>query len=176
MALAEAILVCLTERPMTGYELTKAFDASIGFFWRARHQQIYRELQSLRSEGMVAAEEVVQSGKPNKTVYTLLPAGRARVRAWSGMLTERPASRDPMLVKLYALDAVDRPALLQEIESRLERHRSRLQTYERILARHYSTPPASTRQEGRLLGLKYGLMIEHGHIAWCEEALALLTQ
>ena len=44
MALGDAILACLTEHPMTGYELAKTFDASIGFFWKADHQQIYREL------------------------------------------------------------------------------------------------------------------------------------
>ena len=48
MALGDAILACLTERPMTGYELAKTFDASIGFFWKANHQQIYRELTRLR--------------------------------------------------------------------------------------------------------------------------------
>lgn len=56
MALAEAILVCLTERPMSGYDLAKNFDASIGFFWRASHQQIYRELGRLREKGYVISE------------------------------------------------------------------------------------------------------------------------
>jgi len=56
MALGEAILVCLTERPMSGYDLAKNFDASIGFFWKSSHQQIYRELGKLRTtclNGMV---------------------------------------------------------------------------------------------------------------------------
>ena len=35
MALGDAILACLTERTMTGYELAKTFDSSIGFFWKA---------------------------------------------------------------------------------------------------------------------------------------------
>ena len=35
MALAEAILVCLAEKPLSGYELAKSFDSSIGFFWRS---------------------------------------------------------------------------------------------------------------------------------------------
>jgi DNA-binding PadR family transcriptional regulator len=38
LALGDAILACLTERPMSGYELAKTFDASIGFFWKADHQ------------------------------------------------------------------------------------------------------------------------------------------
>ena len=53
MALADAILACLTERPMTGYELAKTFDSSIGFFWKADHQQIYRELSKLRERGHI---------------------------------------------------------------------------------------------------------------------------
>ena len=69
MALGDAILACLTERPMTGYELAKTFDSSIGFFWKADHQQIYRELSKLRDRGYIQGREVVKSGKPNKLIY-----------------------------------------------------------------------------------------------------------
>lgn len=176
MALSEAILVCLTEQPMTGYELTKAFDSSIGFFWRTGHQQIYRELQRLKTEGAVEATEVVQNGKPNKLVYTLTPAGRDRLRQWSAIPTERPSARDDMLVKLYALDSVDRGALRQEILMRLDHHRARLAFYERILEQRYAGKETTTRQTGRLMGLKFGMMMERGLIAWCEEAVATLDQ
>ena len=83
MALGDAILVCLTERPMTGYELAKTFDTSIGFFWKADHQQIYRELTKLRERGHVNGREVVQTGKPNKLVYSLTSAGRAALKHWA---------------------------------------------------------------------------------------------
>ena len=78
VALGDAILACLTERPMTGYELAKTFDTSIGFFWKANHQQIYRELTKLRDRGHIQGREVVQSGKPNKLVYTLTPRAERR--------------------------------------------------------------------------------------------------
>ena len=45
MALEHAILVSLTERAGSGYELARRFDRSIGFFWAATHQQIYRVLK-----------------------------------------------------------------------------------------------------------------------------------
>src|SRR5437899_12910457 len=80
MALGDAILACLTERPMTGYELAKTFDSSIGFFWKTDHQQIYRELSRLRTRGYIQCREVVQSGKPNKLVDNLTPYGRAAFR------------------------------------------------------------------------------------------------
>ncbi|MGA7054394.1 MAG: PadR family transcriptional regulator, partial [Mycobacterium sp.] len=42
MALPHAILVSLCERDGSGYELARRFDRSIGYFWAATHQQIYR--------------------------------------------------------------------------------------------------------------------------------------
>ena len=72
MALAEAILVCLTERPMSGYDLAKNFDASIGYFWRASHQQIYRELGRLREKGLVNSERYIRKGSPIELSIPLL--------------------------------------------------------------------------------------------------------
>ncbi|MDX2205240.1 MAG: PadR family transcriptional regulator [Hyphomicrobiaceae bacterium] len=176
MALAEAILVCLTERPMTGYELAKAFDSSIGFFWRAAHQQIYRELQGLRGEGLVDSEEVIQSGRPNKTIYTVNAQGLRHLREWSRQGSERPPTRDNLFVKLYALDCVDLAAVRAEIAERLVRHKARLALYERIEAKRFSGRIKDLRRTGLKLGLQMGLTAERGHIAWCQTALATLDQ
>src|SRR5580765_1176390 len=92
---------------MTGYELAKTFDASIGFFWKANHQQIYRELTKLRDRGHIQGREVVQSGKPNKLVYTLTPEGRAALRHWAARPSVPASIKDDLLVRLYALDSVD---------------------------------------------------------------------
>ena len=104
MALGDAILACLTERPMTGYELAKTFDSSIGFFWKADHQQIYRELSKLRDRGHIQGREVVQSGKPNKMVYTLTSEGKAALRHWAARPSSPALIKDDLLVRLYALD------------------------------------------------------------------------
>lgn len=175
MALAEAILVCLTERPMTGYELAKSFDSTIGFFWRAAHQQIYRELQQLRSADLVESEEVVQTGKPNKTIYAINKQGLAHLRQWSRIPTERPPPRDNLLVKLYALDHVDIDALCAELSTRLVKHQARLALYERIREKRFSGRIKDLRRVGWRLGLDYGLMMERNQVAWCEAALATLA-
>lgn len=174
MALAEAILVCLTERPMTGYELAKSFDSTIGFFWRAAHQQIYRELQHLRAASLVESKDVVQTGRPNKTIYAINAAGLAHLRAWSRTPTQRPPARDSMLVKLYALEQVDLDALCEEISARLVQHRARLALYERIREKRFSGRINDLRRTGWRLGLDYGLMIERNLATWCESALATL--
>src|SRR5256884_9417428 len=75
---------------MTGYELAKTFDVSIGFYWKANHQQIYRELTKLRERGHIQGSEVVQSGKPNKLVYTLTFEGRAALKHWAAKPSNPP--------------------------------------------------------------------------------------
>jgi DNA-binding PadR family transcriptional regulator len=175
MALGEAILVSLTEHPMTGYELAKTFDSSIGFFWRASHQQIYRELQQLRAKGLVDSKDVIQTDRPNKTIYTITKRGFDHIRAWSRDLSDRPPVRDNMLLKLYALDRIDLEALATEIKNRLDKHRARLAVYTRIMAQRYSNRQLGLRETGRLLGLRVGLMTERGYVSWCEEALTAIA-
>ena len=58
MALEHAILVSLLEKPGSGYELARRFERSIGHFWTATHQQIYRVLKRMESDGWIDAREV----------------------------------------------------------------------------------------------------------------------
>ena len=77
MALEHAILVSLLEKPGSGYELARRFDRSIGHFWTATHQQIYRVLKRMEADGLLAVREVAQQR----------PAGQ------EGVLRRRPGPR-----------------------------------------------------------------------------------
>ena len=175
MALADAILACLTERPMTGYELAKTFDASIGFFWKADHQQIYRELSKLRERGHIQGREVVQTGKPNKLVYTLTAEGKAAFRHWAARPSTPASIKDDLLIRLYALDAVDIEPLRTDLMARQEHHRDRYERYQRILKKRFPDGIASPADMGKLLGLRIGLKHEQMVAEWCAEAIAALS-
>ena len=174
MALADAILVLLTEQPMSGYDLAKRFDASIGFFWTADHPQIYRELGRLKERGHVVIQEVVQSGRPNKIVYTITPSGLAALKVWSQKPSPPPPIKDELLVRFYALDHVDIGALRAQLMERLDLHADRLHQFTQILERHYSGRELSLSQTGRLVGLRMGLRYEQICIEWCQDALRCL--
>jgi DNA-binding PadR family transcriptional regulator len=175
VALGDAILACLTERPMTGYELAKTFDTSIGFFWKANHQQIYRELTRLRDRGHIQGREVVQTGKPNKLVYTLTAEGRTALRHWAARPSTPASMKDDLLVRLYALDSVDLDPVRADLMARLEYHRDRFARYERILKKRFPEDTASPAETGRLLLLHMGLRYERAVAEWCEEALQTLS-
>ncbi|MFZ4189794.1 PadR family transcriptional regulator, partial [Streptomyces pseudogriseolus] len=66
MSLPHAILTALLEKPSSGLELTRRFDRSIGYFWSATHQQIYRELGRLEGGGGGGALTAVQPARGGK--------------------------------------------------------------------------------------------------------------
>ncbi len=82
MALAHAILALLVRCPLSGYDINKEFGQSVGNFWKATHQQIYRELGKLEEQGWVQAEVIPQTGRPAKKLYSLTELGRHHLTTW----------------------------------------------------------------------------------------------
>ncbi|MCK1819453.1 PadR family transcriptional regulator [Streptomyces sp. XM83C] len=185
MALRDAVMAALLEGEASGYDLAKAFEASVANFWMATPQQIYRELERMESDGLVAARLVEQERRPNKRLFSLTPAGLAAVR---DHLTARPskplALRDELLVKVQCLDVGDAQALdavRAEIEERLARSAARLARYERLRERLLDGRTedefwAGAERVGPYLTLQAGLALERANVSWAEAALARLKQ
>jgi DNA-binding PadR family transcriptional regulator len=105
MSIQHALLTSLLEKPSSGYELARRFDKSMGYFWSATHQQIYRELGRMAEAGWVSMEEE-EDGR--KKTYTVLPPGREELARWVLEPTVSSDNREEVLVKLRA-DAVIGP-------------------------------------------------------------------
>lgn len=173
MSLQYAILVALSDGPQSGYDIAKHFDESVGFFWRARHSQIYRELAKLKAKGWVSSEEIEQTGKPNRIVFRITETGREALLEWSRQPSQVQELKDDFLVQLYALEHIDLAGLRANILARQERHRDRLAQYEakyRILQGSNDLVDV-----GRRLALEVALIWEREWADWCERALDQLT-
>ena len=77
MSLAHAVLTSLIEKPSSGYALARRFDKSIGYFWHATHQQIYRELARMEAKGWIVSDTAPDAGATRKREYRVLATGRA---------------------------------------------------------------------------------------------------
>ena len=176
MALSHAILVSLLDRPLSGYELGKRFEKTVGFFWKASHQQFYQQLHKMEANGWISGETIEQSERPNRISYAITPIGRKVLEEWVATPTDPPSQKEELLVKLFALGDADQAVLQAELERRLEFHRDRLLAYEAIMAEHYPKPSElSPRKTGHYLGLKLGIHGEKSSISWCEEAVELVA-
>lgn len=103
MSLEYGILGFLNYAPMTGYELTKAFDSSLEFFWHAQSSHIYLELKKLEAKGLIEGETVEQTTRPNKRLFSLTPAGRDAFLGWlaQGPGAEATQFKSAFLMKVF---------------------------------------------------------------------------
>ncbi len=62
-------------RPMTIYELSKSFKATLGLFYSASLGSLQVAVRNLRAKGCIAMEEA-RSGKRARKIYSILDRGR----------------------------------------------------------------------------------------------------
>ncbi|MFF5022841.1 PadR family transcriptional regulator [Streptomyces collinus] len=143
MALEHAILVSLLEKPGSGYELARRFERSIGYFWTATHQQIYRVLKRMEDDGWVDARTVPQQGRPDKKEYSVADLGRAALSSWLHDPIEPESVRHDLAVKIRGAAFDDPVALIREVERHRQAHRDRLARYLAGEARDFAAPDSS---------------------------------
>jgi len=177
VALEHAILVSLSEQSGSGYELARRFDKSIGFFWSATHQQIYRVLKRMDDAGWVKGESIAQDGRPDKKVYRVGGAGRAELARWIAEPTEPGHLRNELAVKIRGASYGDMASLLAEVRRHRDEHAARLDLYRRIEQHDFpESRPRSGSALHQYLVLRGGVRVEQGFVDWCDEVLDALTR
>ncbi|AGS67885.1 PadR family transcriptional regulator [Streptomyces collinus] len=183
MALEHAILVSLLEKPGSGYELARRFERSIGYFWTATHQQIYRVLKRMEDDGWVDARTVPQQGRPDKKEYSVADLGRAALSSWLHDPIEPESVRHDLAVKIRGAAFDDPVALIREVERHRQAHRDRLARYLAGEARDFAAPdssapdpaPPDAERELQHVVLRGGIAYERMMIDWLDDVLATLA-
>ena len=170
MALREVILTVLARGEMTGYEITKDFEAVYVHFWRASHQQVYRELARLNQDGRVTVKAVTQEGRPDKKVYAITKVGLEELKRWIVQPTEPPRAQYDLLVKLLGCHVVERSSFQKEltrIRDRAEQWLKELRGMRRECLRTRST--WSEHDRILYLTLRRGLLLGQAQLRWLNE-------
>ncbi len=181
MPLPHAILVSLCEQSGSGYELARRFDRSIGYFWAATHQQIYRTLRTMEADGWITATVIAQRGRPDKKVYTVSVDGRAELARWiaapltgrGGALSDARA-RD-VAVKLRGAAYGDPAALRIQVCALRAERAALLDTYRGFEKQQFPDPSALRGSPlHQYLVLRGGIRAEEGTIDWLDDVIRAL--
>ncbi|WP_329236966.1 PadR family transcriptional regulator [Streptomyces canus] len=182
MALRNAVMAALLQGEASGYDLAKAFDATVADFWMSTPQQLYRELERMEAEGLVTARVVEQKRRPNKRLFSLTEAGRTAIHAYTAEPLGKPAViRDELLVKVQCLDAGDMEAVRTAIAERTDWATAKLARYERLRQRLLDGRSeeayfAEAERIGPYLTLLRGMAFERENLQWGDMALRRLEQ
>lgn len=172
MSLTQAILTSLLETPCTGAELARRFDKSLGYFWQATHQQIYRELGKMEQDGLIVARGL-PTARGQQRHFEVLERGRAALEAWCAGPGELRPIRDELLVRLRAAAVLGTVDVSAELRRHHGLHREVLARYEHIERHDFpSGMQRSKTDELQLAVLRAGIVYEASWLTWCEEVLA----
>ncbi|MFF9011709.1 PadR family transcriptional regulator [Streptomyces sp. NPDC014870] len=175
MSLPHAILTALLEKPSSGLELTRRFDRSIGYFWSATHQQIYRELGKLEQAGHIRALPAPVPARGQKKEYEVLPAGRTELADWVARTEDPKPLRSALLLRMRAAAVVGAPGMRAELRRHLDLHQSQLDEYLAIEVRDFPAARRETEPDRlRHLVLRGGIDLERFWVEWLTRALAEL--
>jgi len=175
MSLPHALITALIEHPCSGSELASRFDRSIGYFWHATHQQIYRELGRLEKAGWIASLPQ-EKGRGRKRAYRVLAAGRRELKRWASEQQDPKPMREELMVRIRAEAAMGSTNIRREIERRLDLHRAKLGHYEMLEAHDFPPQHSSRENDLRHLILAAGIMLETSWIEFCELTLKTLSK
>ena len=171
----QAILGFLTWGPMSGYDIKKAIEASIGNFWSESFGQIYPVLKRLAAGGLTTTDEIRSDGGRPSQIYRLTEQGRAALSEWLQQPPVPEPPRNELLLKLFFGRTNPPNTNIRHVE------RYRAQAIERLES--YDAIERDLRQQHRnqpdlpywLMTLSYGKHVERALIAWCEDALTELS-
>jgi PadR family transcriptional regulator, regulatory protein AphA len=162
------------DRPVSGYELKKLVDSSVGYIWQPSKTQLYAVLPRLVEAGFATRREVRQRDRPDKQLYRIKEAGRAAMREW---LDRDEETSDPdrsiLVLKLFFGHQGSREALVRQVAAFREAYARRLATYERKPLGEGESCGYS--DEFTRLTLRYGIARARAAVRWADAALEELT-
>ena len=174
MSLTHVLLTSLIEKPSTGFELARRFDRSMGFFWNATHQQIYRELNGMLKKGWISTlEDQADTGR--KKTYQVEQLGRIELTEWMVKQGQPAQLREEIMVRLRVEAQFGGNAILPELERHLVLHQENLKLYQQIFNKDFAhaDPQDRTLYIHKMI-LQLGIDLENGWIHWLSQLIPQL--
>ena len=163
--LALAVLACLHERPMHPYEMASTMrERGKEQTIKLNYGSLYTVVDSLAKHGLIEAMEARREGRrPERTVYQLTEAGRARLESWMSELIAQPVKEYPQFEAALTLLPVLHPdAVVDLLRSRirlLEKEIAEVRTI--VTAAHDAGLPRLL-----LIESEYHLVLREAELSW----------
>ena len=168
-----AVLGLLTFGEMSGYDVMKLAQRSVGHFWTPAKSHVYAELRRLAEHGLVSERHVEQTERPDKRVYRTTPEGDRALRRWLEEAEVVPDQvKSVFTLRVFFGSLIPTESLIAQIEEMRRQSEATLMELRETERR--------IKDDGALffpyLTLKAGLAHARADIRWADEALRLLKQ
>lgn len=179
MSLQHAILGFLSLDPMSGYDLKRVFDNTVGHFWTADQAQIYRTLSRLIEADLVEVEHIAQTGKPSRNQHRLTAAGGAELESWLASPHQPQPTRESFLLQVFFAGRLGPDAVKQILTERIAAATEQLDVLRGIaaeVAEEHQDQGVDLEQRLRSATLDNGIVHHEAEIDWARALLNHIEQ
>ncbi|WP_321383463.1 PadR family transcriptional regulator [uncultured Enterococcus sp.] len=180
MSLKHGILGLLNAGSMTGYEVDRSFKRSLNHFWQAQTSQIYRELSAMEDKGWLQSEQIIQTDKPNKRVYSLTNTGEQELQRWlmdsEIDIAKAMTVRSAFLMRVFLADELPKAEVLVMFQDFKEKCLETLASFDLVREKitNYGTAVHEKRVRYWELTVMYGEGQCRAALEWVERAMAMI--
>jgi DNA-binding PadR family transcriptional regulator len=171
---AAAVLGMVVLGARSGYEIRRAAERSVRFFWALGPPQIYAELRRLEGDGLITGRDEAR-GERARRVFAPTAAGERALRAWL-TADDAPGSfevRDAEMLRLFFADAAAPEDALARVDVVRRRSQAALDHFRREI-----TPAAERAREGGAAFpahvAAFGRELHEFIVGWCDRLDAAL--
>ena len=150
--------------PSTSYDLKRAVQNSVGYFWPFPHAQLYSEPKRLVELGLLEVQSE-EDGRRRQT-YNATDAGLRALKSWLAEPTEEQLQvRDVAELKLFFAEFAEQDDVLSLAHEQIEQHRERIGVYEGMQERFRDRDDIAAR----MVPLRLGLAMERAALEFWEQ-------
>ncbi len=172
-----AILVMLSIKPMSGYDMKQFTKEVISNFWSESYGQLYTNLKILIEEGLVTGNEVEEGKKPYKTVYEITGQGSQVLGEWLCEPVSSQVPRDELSLKLFVGPLIPLEVSLQHVLTHREQQQQQLDKLKKAIGKmENEIPDALPYKAYWLSGSKLGILVREARLQWCDEMESLIRE
>src|SRR5207237_3146437 len=129
VSLRHALLGVLKDTPLTGYDLVRHFQGTVGFVWSAPQSQIYPELRRMEAAGLIKAKVAPRGLKAQKRIYSVTEQGMQELRRWATDFIPLPAQRDPIILKAAFFDLAPLDSVREQLRAHVAQYQWRMEQW-----------------------------------------------
>lgn len=171
-----AILGILTQMSGSGYDIKKACDSSIAYFWNENYGHIYPVLKKMENEELITKQVEQTKGRPPRNVYSITEKGREKLHKWIMQPVENVPIRSELLLKIFWSKDIPMENIIEKISKKKEDCENNLKQY--LVAETLLKSNKHHIDKKNLIlwlsTINFGKYHEESEIKWCEETIRSL--
>ena len=151
----------------SGYDIQRAAERSVRFFWALGPPQVYKELKLLEAAGLIRGHDESRGRRPRR-LFEVTDAGLAALREWlTGGEVASLEIRDGELLRLFLADAVDEDEALERVAAIRERSELGLGLFRsEIIPAAERTTESGAEFPARVA--EFGVELHEFIVDWCD--------